>query len=87
VEREGHRFVPFAVSSLGRLGGHASAMLDQWAERSARMGSGGRRDWKVSVPEKRRELLTRWMQDVSVCIHGHVAGLVSHRLAPLVFER
>jgi hypothetical protein len=83
VERRGHRFIPFAVSSLGRMGGHAVALLDEWADYAAKTRGARQHDWRRSVPEVRRQLLTKWLQMVSVCVHASVAGTVCHGLAPL----
>ena len=86
VERSGHRFVPFVVSSLGRMGGHGQTLLDEWAARrsrteSARIGSGA---WRRTAPQHRRYLIARWMQMLSVYLHDYMGSEIAFRLSMLL---
>lgn len=60
----------------------------EWADYAARVRGARQHDWRRSVPEMRRQFLTKWLQMVSMCVHGLVAGTstVCHGLAPLDLE-
>ena len=74
VEDRGHRFIPFALLDLGRLGGHASSFLDELAQRRAERSGG--EWWMLRPAVRRRMILERWMQMLSATVHLSTAGWV-----------
>jgi len=74
-EARGHRFVPFVVEDGGRVGGQATALLDELAVRAAMIPRAG--SWtEVRREESRGTLLARWLQMISIAIHGSGAELI-----------
>ena len=80
VRQGRHRFIPFAMEAGGRLGGHASAWLEELARRRVRRS----RDWTTSTERARRDTLRSYRERCSLAIHSVIA---SHSYAMLLSAR